>query len=352
MRRLRRLLVVLVVAATAALAVFLTSQAPRERSPLPPRTGPALAGVSAWGYQLQHVIPSLIPEAVDLLITDYSRDGTASGAWTADDVAALRHRASGKPRIVLAYLSIGEAETYRAYWRRHWRVSPPSWLGAENAAWKGNYSVRFWEPGWQRLIFDAAPGLFDRVTARWFPSFAAEPYLDRILAAGFDGVYLDKVDGFEDWSTERPDAARDMVRFVSTIAEYARARRPGFLVVSQNAEDLLGQAEYIAKIDAIAKEDLYFGIVGDGIPNQPDDIAAAEGFLSLARAAGLPVFIVEYIGNLDIRNAIQRQTQALGFRPLFASRELNLPPELVLPPSALPEPAPYGPSSTVPDAMR
>jgi len=52
----------------------------------------------------------------------------------------------------------------------------PSWLDKENPDWPGNYKVRFWDSGWQAIIFQ---------------------YLDKILAQGFDGVYLDLVDAYE-----------------------------------------------------------------------------------------------------------------------------------------------------------
>jgi len=52
----------------------------------------------------------------------------------------------------------------------------PAWLCAEDPDWKGNYKVRYWQPEWQAIIL---------------------PRLDAILKAGFDGVYLDIVDGFE-----------------------------------------------------------------------------------------------------------------------------------------------------------
>lgn len=346
-------MIVLVVAASAAAALVATLP-PLDRATFPPRVGATLNEVVVWGYQLQRVTPSTIPDAVDLLITDYSRDGTAAGAWTAAEVDALRHRAGGKSRIVLAYLSIGEAETYRGYWHHYWRLSPPSWLGAENAAWRGNFAVRYWQPGWQKLIFDASPDLFARVVARWIPAFAADTYLDRILAAGFDGVFLDKVDAYEDWTAERPGAAGDMVRFVGAIADYARTRKPGFLVVPQNAEDLLLDASYLAKIDAITKEDLFFGIAGDGKPNLPDDVAAAEAALGRASTAGLPIFVVEYGDDPVMRQTVRKQAEVIGFRPLFASRDLNQPPQLPTPGALPPEPGPApGPElPATPEATR
>jgi len=80
-----------------------------------------------------------------------------------------------------AVFSIGEAEDYRTYWQPGWTSSPPDWLTAENPDWSGNYLVRYWDPSWQGIVF-------------------AE--LAAIVAAGFDGVYLDKIDAYESFETD------------------------------------------------------------------------------------------------------------------------------------------------------
>ncbi len=85
-------------------------------------------------------------------------------------------------RLVICYMSIGEAENYRFYWQNSWNSSKPQWLEAENPDWAGNYKVRYWYPEWQAIIFGNS-----------------NSYLDRILSAGFDGVYLDIVDAFENY---------------------------------------------------------------------------------------------------------------------------------------------------------
>src|ERR1700730_9851055 len=80
-----------------------------------------LAAAKSWGYQLQNVDPQEIAAApYDMFVIDYSRDGSDAQALTADEVAKLKIKPDGERRIVLAYLSIGEAETYRYYWKRHW----------------------------------------------------------------------------------------------------------------------------------------------------------------------------------------------------------------------------------------
>ncbi|MDW7731756.1 MAG: endo alpha-1,4 polygalactosaminidase [Methanolobus sp.] len=99
---------------------------------------------------------------------------------TSDDVASLKAKANGGSRLVIAYMSIGEAEDYRYYWGDSWHVGSPTWLEAENPEWEGNYKVRYWDKEWGDIIYG------DEGT-----------YLDRIIDAGFDGVYLDIIDAFE-----------------------------------------------------------------------------------------------------------------------------------------------------------
>ncbi len=56
-------------------------------------------------------------------------------------------------KIVISYLSIGEAEDYRFYWNNSWLLHLPEWLDAENLDWPGNYKVKYWMPGWQQYIY-------------------------------------------------------------------------------------------------------------------------------------------------------------------------------------------------------
>jgi cysteinyl-tRNA synthetase len=99
---------------------------------------------------------------------------------TFDDVASLKVKSNGGSRLVISYMSIGEAEDYRFYWQMEWKSSPPSWMERENPDWPGNFKVRYWEEEWQDIIYGNAGS-----------------YLKKILDAGFDGVYLDIIDAYE-----------------------------------------------------------------------------------------------------------------------------------------------------------
>jgi cysteinyl-tRNA synthetase, unknown class len=329
MRRL--IMIIALIAALVAAGLAMPADPPPVQA-LPPRDEPSLAAAKSWGYQLQRV------DAVDVLVVDYSRDGTEGRALAPSDVAALQRRADGSRRVVLCYLSIGEAENYRFYWQPGWMRSPPTWLGAENPAWPGNFAVRYWDPGWQRLIVDTAPPVaptfLDRLSQALFPR--TKPYLDQIVEAGFDGVYLDRVDAYERAKPLRPSAEGDMITFVTALSRTAKARRLGFLVVPQNGEELLADPRYRAAIDAIAKEDLYYGENGDGVANKPTGIRQSIALLNRLRGDGRPVFTVEYLNDPATQREVADQWRQLGYIGVFAGRGLTHPPALPSGPAAAP----------------
>lgn len=284
--------------------------------------GAGLAGVGSWAYQLVEVEPAAIAACpAELAVIDPTREGSFAAAFTAAEVAVMRRKPDGTQRLLLAYLSIGEAEDYRDYWRRSWSHRPPSWLAGENPDWPGNYKVRYWDPDWQELIAGAGGPL------------------ERILAAGFDGVYLDIVDAYEAFADTLPDAAARMRDWVARIALQARRSRPGFLVVAQNGEGLLADSAYLSLLDGIAKEDLWFGMEREEEPSPAAETAESLELLRRGRQAGLRVLTVDYVKRPDqVREAVAR-SRAEGFVPTVAVRDLD---RLVPPPrddGTLPEPA-------------
>jgi cysteinyl-tRNA synthetase, unknown class len=114
----------------------------------------------------------------DLLIMDlFFNDNEA---FTSTEIGQLKSKSNGGKRIVIAYMSIGEAENYRYYWQTTWRVKNPKWIAGENPDWPGNFKVWYWEKEWQDIIYGNDSS-----------------YTKKILNANFDGVYLDIIDAFE-----------------------------------------------------------------------------------------------------------------------------------------------------------
>ena len=223
-------------------------------------------------------------------------------------MASLKRKPDGSRRTVLAYLSIGEGEDYRFYWRPDWEASPPAWLKGENPDWAGNFAVRYWDKDWQALIFGKD-----------------DAYLDRIMAAGFDGVYLDRVDAFDvrDATLAKPARMQAMVDFVVGLADYARARHPDFVIVAQNGEELLANADYVRAIDGLAKEDLFYGMVRDGKRNSSAEIAASVELLARLQAAAKPLLVAEYLVDGRQRAKARVDAAALGATLFIGDRGLD-----------------------------
>src|SRR5262245_39762270 len=249
--------------------------------------------VKSWHYQLQSIDPSAIARSsADMAVLDYSGD---DGPFSKAQVELMRRKPDGSRRLVLAYMSIGEAESYRWYWPRR----SPVWLGPENPQWPGNYGVRFWHPDWQAIIFE---------------------YTDKILAAGFDGVYLDKVDEFEELGHRD-----EMVEFVDRIAGHAKSQRPGFLIVSLNGDALIPDPKFRRAIDAFAREDLLYGENVDGERNDADSIRDNIQLLKRLTVEGKPVFVVEYPRDDDQARTARREIAEQNFIGLMARRALDQP---------------------------
>ncbi len=284
-----------------------------------PASTPSAAGevsIRSWGYQLQKLkVDRAAAAGHDLLVVDYSKDGSDEGSLAPDEIASLQAKPDGGRRVVLSYLSIGEAESYRFYWDKAWKKAPPEWLLGENKEWKENYAVAFWDPAWQGIVFG------DRENS----------YLDRILDAGFDGVYLDKCDVYEDLLRKHKDVARsrddiagDMVAFVERLSAYAKERRPGFLVVMQNAESLLERPELMAAIDGIAKEELIFGQDAPEKRNVEGDFEETRDLLARARDAGKLVLVVEYLNDKSKAAEAVNVAASEGFVLYVSAKSRNL----------------------------
>jgi cysteinyl-tRNA synthetase len=274
----------------------------------PARAAPRSSEVHSWAFQLQNVDPLEIRlSPYDLVVIDYGFDRRNATAFPREVVELMRKKPDGGQRLIFAYFSVGEAENYRYYWQESWLRTRPPWLEPENPNWPGNYLVQYWHPEWQAILYGSP-----------------NAYLDRILAAGFDGVYIDGADKFEQWQRKRPSAAADMVSLIRDIASYARAQRNDFLLIPQNGDGLLGESQFLDTIDGFAREDLLYGETEPEVRNTQASISESARRMRPLVAAGKPVLVIEYISDPALAASILREIKALGFIGYAASRELKM----------------------------
>ncbi len=203
--------------------------------------------ISSWAYLLQNPpIASLAESPYNLIVTDYSKDGSDKKRFSSKQIDTL-HKFN---KTALCYFSIGEAEEYRFYWNKEWKKNPPKFIGPENEDWAGNYKVKYWREDWWQT------GL--------------RPYLDRIIEAGFDGVYLDIVDAYWFWheqGMEVQHTADEMVKLIKRIADYCRKRAgKNFIICPQNGLGVFDSCSpeykkvYFQVVNMVGLESLLFNI--------------------------------------------------------------------------------------------
>jgi cysteinyl-tRNA synthetase len=237
----------------------------------------------------------------DLIIIDYSYDGSETGELKSGEVDRLKE--SGKK--VFSYLSVGEAEDYRFYWKDSFKENPPSWLLSENPNWPGNYTVAFWDDGWQKIVFE---------------------YIDRIVKAGFDGIFIDRVDVYKEFADE--DKGKDyqklMIEFLKEIIKNLNDKnRTSFKIILNNGEELpLKDYVLFRNICGLVAESLYTD--GSGNIRSEEEIKVREKPLIRLKRAGKCVMVIEYSVSDDKQLILKERANKKKFLIQFLNPSLSL----------------------------
>jgi cysteinyl-tRNA synthetase, unknown class len=267
-------------------------------------------GSIRWVYQLQNPkIEDLSRSGFSLAVIDYSKNGSDSKRFSKQELQQL----VTTNVLPIAYISIGEAESYRFYWQNKWvnqkdnnklTAEAPQWLGHTNPDWAGNHKVRYWNHEWRDNFI--------------------KPYLDKIIEQGFHGVYLDIIDGFEYWGDseiysrkletrlendpvdDEAEAARRMIELVHWISQYCREHSPlgnDFVIVPQNGERILlydNDGSYLNAVSGIGVEGTWYDTEEKLSPSTVRErLQFLDKFIEKRKA----VLSVDYVDNGDHQNS-------------------------------------------------
>jgi cysteinyl-tRNA synthetase, unknown class len=186
-----------------------------------------------------------------------------------------------------------------------------------------------------------------------------------LIDAGFDGIYLDWIEAYDDKAViaaaeaDGLDARQEMIWWVSDLADYGRERNQNFIVIAQNAAELATHADYVDAIDAIAQEQTWFDGGADNdppgdcpLPENDSDIeskayesslteACYDQYLEfpdstlhvssawyidnllLAQSKGLTIFTIDYAVEEDNIEWVYETSRSYGFIPFVSNRWLN-----------------------------
>ncbi|MCK4761544.1 MAG: endo alpha-1,4 polygalactosaminidase [Candidatus Aminicenantes bacterium] len=312
--------------------------------------GELLGLVEFWGYQIQAIsangaVDKLVNSHYDMLVLEPTRTDWSSGDKHFDTKGMVERLKDSKAsdgerrKLIIAYIDIGEAEDWRWYWQwsTEWDEGDPrpdDWPGYilthDPDGWEGNYPVAYWDSRWKDIIIygknqDSSPyGDYNSA-------------IDEVIKAGFDGIYLDWVEAFENDAVIRQanktgkNPKTEMVEFIREMREYAEQRVPNFIIIQQNASALCdGRPGLFSIIDGIAQEEVWYDGEATDDWNDPDGYDhRVPGdwtsdylyYLPQYAAAGLPVFNCEYA--VKYADDAYSRSYNKGFIPYCTRRSLG-----------------------------
>lgn len=287
-------------------------------------------GIQYWGSEYSASDLALAPHG--LLILEASRVG-AYGAedevlFDPDEVSEIR---KGGTRPAIGYLNLTEIETYRDYWRNVGVASAEPEVLLSDYPWMGPLSsngerlAAFWAPEWEMML---------------------KKRIDNILAAGFDGIFLDDVLHYFTFLSEgslsleegafsppkKVDYATAMMQLIIRLSDYIRLVRPDAIIVANNGVFLAGDAgdeigvtcaealfvRYRGALDGILIESAF----GSGATDQTQ-ATLKNRYLENGVSVLTVDFASQLVGPSDvaIRMSLELQAQLAGFVPYLADND-------------------------------
>ncbi len=266
-----------------------TISAANSPAPAPapaPSTAPMYDWVSYYGSGSLSQLEKF--HLVDIDVED------GAGNYTAADVAKLKAGGS----IVVSYLNIGAAETFRSYWNQAQAYILKAYEG-----WPDEYWMDASNPGWRNLIVNTvAP---------------------QLIAKGVDGFYLDNIDLVDEYPN-RPDIRAGIVELVREL----RAKYPGKLIIAQNGLTVYGDTgsdgkKFYQYLNASANEEVNSTYEGGyhALPTADSDAIVQE--LEGWKAKGLTIYTLDYAITDSLASYDYTRSQNDGFHPYVADKELD-----------------------------
>ncbi|MCF8059044.1 MAG: endo alpha-1,4 polygalactosaminidase [Bacteriovoracaceae bacterium] len=250
-----------------------------------------LEDVSAWHYQLQGFNDSNNHKWTLPYLYVIDPDDSKSSPNVLGKIL--------KNGVPVAYLSIGEAESYRNYFKD----LDKEIILFENPNWPGNFKVKFWEKSWQRVIFSKAA---------------------QLKSLGYRGLYLDIVDSFYEIKPIKKRA----IQMKNFILKIRKVVGDDFLIIQQNAPTLYKfltpeeRVEYFNAIDALALEDCFFYGQKD-MDNSYNPQSYCLESIDLFNRNKKKIFSVEYLSDKDKINEYFKKTKNIPILPLVTTRALD-----------------------------
>jgi polysaccharide biosynthesis protein PelA len=215
---------------------------------------------------------------------------------------------NNKDILFIAYISIGEAESYRSYWDEI--KNDRKLIISENENWKENYFVNVSNEKWQNIILNKV--------------------IPNIILKGFKGLFLDTIDTVDylnhKYPGQYPNAKNDMTKLIKMIKQ----KYPDLELISNNGLTIL--PEIYNELFGMLFESLFGTYKFENsyikyiLADKKESNIKLNHLLSLKKYnQNKPIFIIDYadIKNKEYVKYLSKKIKKYKFNPYIAERELN-----------------------------
>lgn len=245
-----------------------------------------------WAVYYTDVLPATTFEAFDLIAFDSDHH---------PDITSLK--AQGK--IMLGYISLGEAETYRSYYNK---IKSKNLLLQESDLWKGHYYIDVRKQAWTKMMLDEL--------------------IPPILEQGFDGIIIDTTDSAIEPEMQHPKKFAGMKQGAVNLIKAIRKRYPNIKIMINRGLEILPQIA--GDIDYLMAE----STMTDWVPNPKKPVLVDDKtyqyYMDLIRKSQeispkLKVYSMDYWDMSDVEGVkyIYAKQRENGFVPYVSSMDLQ-----------------------------
>ncbi|XP_055347361.1 uncharacterized protein TM_1410-like [Paramacrobiotus metropolitanus] len=178
-------------------------------------------------------------------------------------------------KLVLAYVSVGQAEEFRAYWSDEEidNEQVEEIYIRDDPTYPDGKVVRYWNPVWRDMLIDYM--------------------MNNVIPYNYSGVFLDYLGNYEQFP-ERPTAAADMVQLARSVADAVREHDQLGLVVVHGAAKLWDENDRMKKfVDGLSEENVWYGF--DGVPRATKYTQSVLEVLRKANKAKKMTLVEQYV---------------------------------------------------------
>jgi cysteinyl-tRNA synthetase len=220
----------------------------------------------SWLYYLNDIqLYKIGTTTVDLAIIETQKDRIL---FSKDQIDKLKVKSDGSNRHIFAYLSLGDAENYRGYWKKEWNKKKPSWLGNESKIWKGNHDVT-------NLMSD-----------EWLE--ISKGMVDEVINSGYDGILISGL----------KDTNKNTLKFLQEITSYIKSKNENIKIFVQDIESFASNDAFVSMIDGVVKQGLVYSELSNGLTGRKNietKIKTTVNNLNLLKSKEKDVLVVEYV---------------------------------------------------------